>query len=127
MESLDQPAPIEDAAAWMAQFSADLVALMSLRPTSQNVAQDNLAILQSVHEAGRSTYDSMLCYISASHGLHAACQAARSAGDEQWAKELHEMAQLFLQYAAGDIETIVAGHANAIVAAAAVHNRVSVH
>lgn len=120
MERLDQLALIEDVVAWTAKFSADLAALMSSRLTGQNVAQENLEILRSVHDAGRTTYDSMLCYIAASHGLHAASEAARAAGDDEWARELHSMGQMFLKYGVSDINKMLADIASQIASTGAV-------
>jgi hypothetical protein len=127
MERLDQLAPITDIEAWVDQFAADVVTGIAYRPGEPNIVHDNMAFLVDVACSGRTTYDSLLCFIAMSRGLHAAGEAARATGDEEWGRELHSMGQLFLQYATGDIEHMVAKHVGTIIASIKPHDGELVH
>ncbi|MDR7221685.1 hypothetical protein [Aminobacter aminovorans] len=61
----------------------------------------------------KASFDSLLCYIMAANGLHAAAAKARSMNDYNWARSLHEQGQLFLSYATGDLEMMVLQSMNA--------------
>jgi hypothetical protein len=89
-------------------------ALPGIEP-QPNIVHDNMAFPVDVACSGRTTYDS-LCFIAMSRGLHSAGEAARAAGGEEWGRELHSMGQLFLQFATGDIEHMVAEHVGTIIA-----------
>jgi hypothetical protein len=52
------------------------------------------------------SFETMLSYISAAHGLHQASENAKAAGNAEWADELHRLGQLFLHHAVSDVEAL---------------------
>jgi hypothetical protein len=121
MERLAEIGPIDDLFAWLESFTAEMI--QGAHRDGQSAPPpvwDKIQKLVEEHEAGRTSYDSLYCYIAASHALHEAGEAVRAAGDEGWARDLHAMGQMFLKYGVSDINKMLADISNQIVSTGAV-------
>lgn len=94
---------------WLDDFAKQVTDGMTGRPDPQSQIPAKLAALVGLacSPDRQASFDSLLCYIMAANGLHAAAAKARSMNDYRWARSLHEQGQLFLSYATGDLEMMV--------------------
>ncbi len=103
MERLQEIGPIDDLFEWLESFASEMVSACVRAGGEPPPAWEKIAALVNEYESGRTSFDSLYCYVAASHALHAAGEHLRSIGDEEWAREVHSMGQMFLQYATSDI------------------------
>lgn len=92
---------------WVDQYSAEVAAGMSAMPVNEVVSDRIGQLMSQACEADNMpTSASLLEYVATAHGLHKAAPIARANGNEGWATDLFELAQVFLHYAVGDIAAI---------------------
>jgi hypothetical protein len=127
MERLSQIGTINDLFGWLEAFTAELVAGAYRDGRERPAVWDKIAALVDEYEAGRTSYDSLYCYLAAAHALHAAGDAVGATGDKQWAGELHSMGQMFIKYGVSDIEKMLAALAYQIAAQTAASNDQTLH
>jgi hypothetical protein len=120
MERLPEIGPINDLFGWLETFTAELVAGAYRDGRERSQVWDKITALVEEYEAGRTSYDSLYCFIAAAHALHAAGEAVRAAGDEEWSRDLHSMGQMFIKYGVSDINKMLAELAHSIAASGAV-------
>ncbi|MBB6356947.1 hypothetical protein ACFFTN_21040 [Aminobacter aganoensis] len=94
---------------WLDDFAKQVTDGMTGRPDPNSEIPAKLADLVGLacSPDRKASFDSLLCYIMAANGLHAAAARARSMNDYRWARSLHEQGQLFLSYATGDLALMV--------------------
>ncbi|BCG91425.1 hypothetical protein [Mesorhizobium sp. 131-2-1] len=95
---------------WLDTFSEEVVNGFARRPDpdssiSKALFMDRMA--QARNEDEGPTLETIFCYLAASHGLHAAAEKARGLNDHEWAQELHELGQIYANYAVGDLGKVV--------------------
>jgi hypothetical protein len=127
MERLSQIGQINDLFEWLESFTAELIAGAHLNGRERPPVWDKITALVEEYESGRTSYDSLYCFLAAAHAMHAAGEAVRASGDEQWAGELHSLGQMFIKYGVSDIEKMLAALANQIAAQSAATNDQTVH
>ena len=86
--------------------SEEIAAGMSSLPMDEVISARIGQLMGRACESNTHTLDTMMEYVSTAHGLHKASALAREKGDEDWSRELFELAQVFLHYAVGDIASI---------------------
>jgi len=91
---------------WMAARSDEIAAGMSSLPVDEAISNQIGQLMARACAAGTHTLDTMAEYVSTAHGLHLAAALARSGGNMGWAKELFDLAQVFLHYAVADMAAI---------------------
>lgn len=111
---------------WMDDFAREVIDGMTTPPEPDAPISVKIGAMMddACSREAPATFDSLFCYVAAARGLHAASQRVREKGDNpSWAKDLHDMGQLFLTYAVGDIEAMVtmAQATNAASEPASVH------
>jgi hypothetical protein len=95
---------------WLDTFSAEVVDGFARRPDPDNALSKALFgdRMAQVHKEDEGpTLETIFCYIAASHGLHAAAEKARALNDHEWAQELHDLGQLYANYAVSDLGKVV--------------------
>ena len=91
---------------WADVHSEEISVGMSCLPVDEAISAQIGQLMARACESNMHTLDTMMEYVSTAHGLHKASELARAGGNEEWARELFELAQVFLHYAVGDIAAI---------------------
>lgn len=128
MERLAEVGPITDLFGWLESFTQEVIAgaYRDGRGEPPPVWK-KINALVAEYEAGRTSYDSLYCFVAAAHALHAAGEAVRASGDEAWARDLHAMGQMFLTCSVSDIDKMLSELVGQIATATVVDGGKSVH
>lgn len=106
--AIDQHSRIPSVHDWADARSAEIAAGISSLPVDETISSQIGKLMRRACDSDVHTLDTMAEYVSAAHGLHAAAAKARVNGNEEWARDLHGLAQVFLHYAIADIAAIAA-------------------